>query len=167
MRWFIKAANLAFNLARKLLKGETLGQIVVSTCVQARQEKPRAWMRTQAPDCFKAPMIEGQVGNWTLLFSQFGPRNRKKIQLICLALYFLIFFVQLFLYHFSALFATRDQQHDAAYERNSAHNRRQRKRSRPLSRHVHWTDIDDLLSGRVGDALIRKGHDPDNNEDDA
>ena len=58
---------------------------------------------------------------------------------------------------FSALFASHDQQHDAAHERKSARDRRQRKRSRLISRHMDGTEINDLLSGRVGDALIREG----------
>src|SRR4030065_1260409 len=51
---------------------------------------------------------------------------------------------------------SHNQQYNAAHERNTTHERRQGKRFRLLGRHLDGTDIDDLLSGRVGDALIRE-----------
>ena len=50
---------------------------------------------------------------------------------------------------------------------NAANERRQGKRFRLLSRHLDGADIDDLLPGRVGDALIRERDDADHNKDDA
>jgi hypothetical protein len=63
--------------------------------------------------------------------------------------------------------ASHDQQYNAAHERNTTHERRQRKRFRLLGSHLDGTDIDDLLSGRVGDALIRERDDSDHDKDDA
>src|SRR5680860_130814 len=64
----------------------------------------------------------------------------------------------------SALFVSRQQQHYAAYQRNTAYNRGQGKSTCLLSRYFNWTKVDDFLSGGVGYALVSKGHDPQNNE---
>ena len=67
----------------------------------------------------------------------------------------------------SALFISHDQQYNTADERNTTHNGRQRKRFRLLGSHMDGTEIDDLLSGRVSNALIRERNDPDHDKDDA
>ena len=68
----------------------------------------------------------------------------------CCLLYTLLFCLPL------AIFVSHDQQYNAAHERNTTHDRRQRKRFRLLGSHLDGTEIDDLLPGRVGDALIRE-----------
>ena len=42
----------------------------------------------------------------------------------------------------------------------------QRKLAGFLSRNLHGAEVDDVFSGRVGDPLIPKGHDPDSNQYD-
>ncbi len=68
---------------------------------------------------------------------------------------------------FSALPASHNQQSNAAHERNSSHKRWQGKRFSLLGSHLDRTDVDDLLPGRVGDALIRERDDSNYDKDDA
>lgn len=54
----------------------------------------------------------------------------------------------------------QDKQGDTARERNTAWDGRQLKRSGFIRRYFQRADIGDLFSGRVGDPLISKSHDP-------
>ena len=59
----------------------------------------------------------------------------------------------------SPLFIPHDQQHDAAHERNGTEDRRQGNGFRFLGSHLDRTEIDDLLSGCIRDALVSERHD--------
>jgi len=64
----------------------------------------------------------------------------------------------------SAIFLSRNQQHNATHKRNSSNDRRQRKRFGFLRRHLQWTKINDFFSGRIREPLIPKGHNPQRNK---
>ena len=67
----------------------------------------------------------------------------------------------------SALLVPNDDQYDAARQNNATHDRRQRQRVRPLGGHLDGAEIDDLLPGRIGEALLRKRGEADHNQDNA
>src|SRR5208283_5140282 len=79
----------------------------------------------------------------------------------CCLLYTALFYLLL------ASPVSHNQQHDTTHEGNTTNDRRQGKRLRLLGSHLDGTDIDDLLSGRVGDALIRERDDSDHDKDNA
>jgi hypothetical protein len=62
--------------------------------------------------------------------------------------------------------ASHNQQHDAAHERNSPQNGRQRNRFSFLSRHLDGAKIDDFFPGRVGDALVSERRDSQHDQYD-
>jgi hypothetical protein len=66
----------------------------------------------------------------------------------------------------SVFFSSHSQQHNAAHERDSSDDRWKRKRFGFLRRHFQWTDIHDIFFGRIGDPLIREGHDSYSNQYD-
>jgi hypothetical protein len=63
-------------------------------------------------------------------------------------------------------FPTHDQQDNAAHECYTADNRRQGNRSGFLRRHFQRTEINDILSGRIGNPLVSKGRDSYSNQYD-
>ena len=95
--------------------------------------------------------------DYTILFRNFNRNLIKqmayfwplKIETLCLP---------------SVLFASHQQQHYTAYERNTTHNRWQGNSICLFSSYLNWTNIDDFLSGLIGYTLIGKDHDPQNNE---
>jgi len=66
----------------------------------------------------------------------------------------------------SGLSSAGDQQHEAADRRDHSNNWGQGKGFSPFRCHVDRTEINNFFSARVGEALIRKGHDPNGNEND-